>query len=207
MKFLNLFKLFFLTLILCLVTNQVLAGDQLSQLLNNLQTFRADFTQTVMNARGQILQQVSGKMTIQRPGRFRWEVIRPNRQLLIADGQHIWFYDIDLQQITIQKQKSVDADSPAALLSDSPKNLTQQFIIHPLMNVQGFTLFPKNKNALFQSITLIFQKNYLREMRLIDKLDQQTVINFSKIELNPHLSSQTFHFIMPSDKNIEVVKG
>ena len=75
------------------------------------------------------------------------------------------------------------------------------------MNVQGFTLFPKNKNALFQSITLIFQKNYLREMRLIDKLDQQTVINFSKIELNPHLSSQTFHFIMPSDKNIEVVKG
>lgn len=207
MKFLNLFKLFFLTLILCLVTNQVLAGDQLSQLLNNLQTFRADFTQTVMNARGQILQQVSGKMTIQRPGRFRWEVIRPNRQLLVADGQRIWFYDIDLQQITIQKQKSVDADSPAALLSDSPKNLTQQFIINPLMNVQGFTLFPKNKNALFQSITLIFQKNYLREMRLIDKLDQQTVINFSKIELNPHLSSQTFHFIMPSDKNIEVVKG
>ncbi|MGA9629450.1 MAG: outer-membrane lipoprotein carrier protein LolA, partial [Candidatus Rickettsiella isopodorum] len=124
-----------------------------------------------------------------------------------ADGQRIWFYDIDLQQITIQKQKSVDADSPAALLSDSPKNLTQQFIINPLMNVQGFTLFPKNKNALFQSITLIFQKNYLREMRLIDKLDQQTVINFSKIELNPHLSSQTFHFIMPSDKNIEVVKG
>ncbi|OIZ94410.1 hypothetical protein A1D18_06130 [Candidatus Rickettsiella isopodorum] len=207
MKFLNLFKLFFLTLILCLVTNQVLAGDQLSQLLNNLQTFRADFTQTVMNARGQILQQVSGKMTIQRPGRFRWEVIRPNRQLLVADGQRIWFYDIDLQQITIQKQKSVDADSPAALLSDSPKNLTQQFIINPLMNVQGFTLFPKNKNALFQSITLIFQKNYLREMRLIDKLDQQTVINFSKIELNPHLSSQTFHFIMPGDKNIEVVKG
>jgi outer membrane lipoprotein carrier protein len=207
MKFLNLFKLFFLTLILCLVTNQVLAEDQLSQLLNNLQTFRADFTQTVMNARGQVLQQVSGKMIIQRPGRFRWEVIRPSRQLLIADGQRIWFYDIDLQQITIQKQKSVDADSPAALLSDSPKNLTQQFIINPLMNVQGFTLFPKNKNALFQSITLIFQKNYLREMRLIDKLDQQTVINFSKIELNPHLSSQTFHFIMPSDKNIEVVKG
>ena len=207
MKFLNLFKLFFLTLILCLVTNQVLAGDQLSQLLNNLQTFRADFTQTVMNARGQVLQQVSGKMTIQRPGRFRWVVIRPSRPLLIADGQRILFYYIYLQQKNIQKQKSVDADSPAALLSDSPKNLTQQFIINPLMNVQGFTLFPKNKNALFQSITLIFQKNYLREMRLIDKLDQQTVINFSKIELNPHLSSQTFHFIMPSDKNIEVVKG
>lgn len=207
MKFLNQFKLFFLGLTLCLVSTQALTEDQLSQLLNNLQTSRADFTQTVMNSRGQILQQVSGKMTIQRPGRFRWEVMQPNRQLLIADGQRIWFYDIDLKQITIQKQKTADTDSPAALLSDSPKNLTQQFVIHSLMDVQGFTLFPKNKNALFQSITLIFQKNRLREMRLTDKLAQQTVINFSQVELNPHLSAQTFHFVMPTDKNIDIVKS
>lgn len=207
MKFLNLYKLIFLSLLLLLSSNQVLAEDQLSQLLNNLQSSRSNFTQTVMNSKGQILQQLSGRMTIQRPGRFRWEVTQPNRQLLIADGQRIWFYDIDLQQITIQTQKTADSDSPAALLSDSPKNLTQQFVIHPLMDVQGFTLFPKNKNALFQSITLIFEKNRLREMRLTDKLDQQTVINFSQVELNPHLPSQTFHFIMPTDKNIDIVKG
>jgi outer membrane lipoprotein carrier protein len=207
MKFLNQYRLIFLGLLLLLTSSQVLAEDQLSQLLNNLQTSRADFTQTVMNSRGQVLQQVSGKMTIQRPGRFRWEVMQPNRQLLIADGQRIWFYDIDLQQITIQKQKTADTDSPAALLSDAPKNLTQLFVIHPLMDIQGFTLFPKNKNALFQSITLIFQKDRLREMRLTDKLDQQTVINFSQVELNPHLPAQTFHFVMPADKNIEIVKG
>ena len=207
MKFLNPYKLIFLGLLLLLTANQVLAEDQLSQLLNNLQSSRSNFTQTVMNSKGQILQQLSGRMAIQRPGRFRWEVTQPNRQLLIADGKRIWFYDIDLQQITIQTQKTADSDSPAALLSNSPKNLTQQFVIHPLMDVQGFTLFPKNKNALFQSITLIFEKNRLREMRLTDKLDQQTVINFSQVELNPQLPSQTFHFIMPTDKNIDIVKG
>ena len=182
MKFLNPYKLIFLGLLLLLTANQVLAEDQLSQLLNNLQSSRSNFTQTVMNSKGQILQQLSGRMAIQRPGRFRWEVTQPNRQLLIADGKRIWFYDIDLQKITIQTQKTADSDSPAALLSNSPKNLTQQFVIHPLMDVQGFTLFPKNKNALFQSITLIFEKNRLREMRLTDKLDQQTVINFSQVE-------------------------
>lgn len=207
MKFLNLYKLIFLGLLLLLTSRQVLAKDQLSQLLSNLQTFRANFTQTVMNSRGQILQQLSGKLVIQRPGRFRWEVTQPNRQLLITDGQRTWFYDIDLQQITIQTQKTADTDSPAALLSESPKNLTQQFVIHPLMDVQGFTLFPKNKNTLFQSITLIFEKNRLREMRLTDKLDQQTVINFSQVELNPPLPAQTFYFIMPKDKNIDIVKG
>lgn len=205
MKFLNQCRLIFCFFLL-LTSSQVLAEDQLSQLLNNLHTSQADFTQTIMNARGQILQQASGKMTIQRPGHFRWEVIQPSRQLLIADGRHIWFYDIDLQQITIQKQKTADTDSPAALLSETPKNLNQLFVIHPLTDVQGFTLFPKNKNALFQSITLIFQKNRLRQMRLIDKLDQQTVINFSQVELNPILPPQTFNFIMPKDKNIEIVK-
>ncbi len=207
MKFLYQFKPFFLALMLYLVSSQVLAADQLDHLLNNLQTSRANFTQTVMNSRGQILQQLSGKMAIRRPGQFRWEVMQPNRQLLIADGQRIWFYDLGLQQITVQKQKTANTDSPAALLSDSPKNLTRQFVIYPLMDIQGFTLFPKNKNALFQSITLIFEKDRLQEMRLTDKLDQHTVINFSQVELNPHLPAQTFHFVMPKDKNIDIVKG
>ncbi|WP_342227625.1 outer membrane lipoprotein chaperone LolA [Rickettsiella endosymbiont of Rhagonycha lignosa] len=207
MKFLNQYRFIFLGALLLFTNSQVLAEAKLSQLLNNLQTSRANFTQTVMNSRGQILQQISGKMTIQRPGCFRWEVMQPNKQLLIADGQRILFYDIDLQQITIQKQKTADTDSPAALLSESPKNLTQLFVIHPLMDIQGFTLFPKNKNALFQSITLIFQKDRLHEMRLTDKLDQQTVINFSQVELNPRLSAKTFQFVMPKDQNIEIVKG
>jgi len=207
MNFLNQYRFIFLGVLLLFTNSQVLAEAKLSQLLNNLQTSRANFTQTVMNSRGQILQQISGKMTIQRPGCFRWEVMQPNKQLLIADGQRILFYDIDLQQITIQKQKTVDTDSPAALLSESPKNLTQLFVIHPLMDIQGFTLFPKNKNALFQSISLIFQKDRLHEMRLTDKLDQQTIINFSQVELNPHLSAKTFQFAMPKDQNIEIVKS
>lgn len=206
MKFFKRYRFIFLGLLL-LTSTQVLAEGNLRQLLSKMQTARADFTQTILNSRGQILQQVRGKMTIQRPGHFRWEVTQPNKQLLIADGQHIWFYDIDLQQITIQKQKIAHTDSPAALLSESPKNLTQLFIIHPLMDVQGFTLFPKNKHALFQSITLIFRKDRLREMRLTDKLDQQTVINFSQVQINPYLPTETFHFLIPKDKDIEIVKG
>ncbi|MES2998809.1 MAG: outer membrane lipoprotein chaperone LolA [Pseudomonadota bacterium] len=184
-----------------------LAPNQLENLLNRLQSLRANFTQTVMDGRGQILQKTSGQMTLQRPGRFRWQVEQPNRQLLIADGKHIWFYDIDLQQIMIQKQQMMTANSPAALLSDSPKNLTKHFTIVFLKSAQNFYLLPRDKNALFRSIILVFQQDRLREMRLSDKLGQQTVIDFSQVELNPSISPQTFHFIFPKDKNIEIVKG
>lgn len=206
MKFLNRI----LSLIIILFPMQTVwatATDELTQLLSSLKSSKADFTQTIMNGRGQILQQTSGMMTLQRPGRFRWEVRAPSKQLLIADGQHIWFYDVDLQQVTIQKQQTADASSPAALLSEAPKNLTVHFIVSSLADVHGFHLIPKDKKAIFQSISLIFQQNKLREMRLVDKLGQQTIVNFSQVELNPYLSSQTFHFSMPTNKNIEVVKG
>ncbi|EDP46808.1 outer membrane lipoprotein chaperone LolA [Rickettsiella grylli] len=206
MNFFNPLKVFFIIVLLCFGVERALADEPLSQLLNNIQTYRAHFTQTVFDPRGQILQTANGEMTLQRPGHFRWEIYQPTKQLLIADGQHIWFYDINLQQITVQKQTKADPDSPQALLSESSKNLSQRFIIQPLKTIQGFTLFPKNKNALFQNITLIFKNNLLYEMHLIDKLDQQTVINFSHIELNPILPKQTFRFVIPKDKNIEIVK-
>jgi outer membrane lipoprotein carrier protein len=183
------------------------ASDQLVNVLNRLQSIRANFIQTVMDGRGQILQKTTGQMTLQRPGRFRWQVEQPNRQLLIADGQRIWFYDVDLQQVVIQKQQVVDVNSPAALLSDAPKNLTKHFNIAFLENMQSFYLLPKDKSALFRSIILVFQQDRLYEMRLADKLGQQTVINFSQVELNPAVSPQIFHFVLPSDKNIEIVKG
>ncbi|MDQ8039485.1 MAG: outer membrane lipoprotein chaperone LolA, partial [Rickettsiella sp.] len=63
------------------------ASDELAHLLNRLHGFQANFTQTVMDGRGQILQKTSGKMILQRPGHFRWEVMQPNKQLLIADGE------------------------------------------------------------------------------------------------------------------------
>ena len=183
------------------------APDSLASLLSRLQSLQTNFTQTVIDGKGQILQKTSGQMILQRPGRFRWEVKQPNRQLLIADGKHIWFYDIDLQQIVVRKQQTASASSPAALLSDSPKNITKNFNVNFLMDVQGFYLIPKDKKSLFQSITLIFQQNQLREMRLSDKLDQQTVIDFSGVKQNPSLAPGTFRFILPKDKNIEVVKG
>jgi outer membrane lipoprotein carrier protein len=208
MKFFYKFALSLFFLLCCLSAQAATAAlDGLMQQLNSLQSARANFVQTVLDGRGQIIQQTRGQMTLQRPGRFRWEVQQPSKQLLVADGQHIWFYDIDLRQIMIQKQQAMASNSPAALLSDSTKNLAKQFNVKQLANGQGFQLFPKDKNALFHSIILVFQSNQLREMRLLDKLGQQTTVDFLHFEKNPKLNAQDFHFVMPKNKNIEVVKG
>jgi outer membrane lipoprotein carrier protein len=179
-------------------------GDQLSNLLQNLQTFQADFSQKIQDKAGSTLSQSQGKMALKRPGLFRWETQRPNQQLIIADGKTIWIYDKDLEQITKQKQNA-SANTPGLLLSDSVSHLIKRFYIKSTVtnNDTVFELIPKSKEALFQSVQLVFDKTDLKQMILFDNLGQMTKISFSHIKANQELSQDLFHFRAPS--HIEVV--
>lgn len=177
-------------------------SQELVQLLGNLQTLQAQFTQTVMDGRGKAIQKSSGQMLMQRPGKFRWQTFLPSKQLLIADGNKIWFYDEGLEQVTVQKQQAVSQNSPAMLLSGSPEQLSQQFLI----SKQGstFKLVPKNKEGLFRSVQLTFNNQQLVNMKLIDNLGQVTLVQFSQFKSNPSLSMSLFTFKVP--QGVDVVQ-
>ncbi len=180
--------------------------QQLAAILNNLQGMQAQFAQTVQDGHGQIMQQSSGTMALSRPGKFRWDTRNPSHQLLIADGQKLWFYDEELQQVTVQNQHAVHTGSPAMLLEGSAISLTQDFTVNTVTgndNKQTFKLTPRKKDTLFNTVYLSFKQNQLQQMRLIDNLGQETLINFSRVIVNPPLNNTVFRFITP--KGVEVV--
>lgn len=185
------------------------AGQQLTQMLNNLTNLQAKFAQTVADKSGTNLQQTSGKMALQRPGKFRWETQSPSKQLLIADGKKVWFYDVDLSQVTVQDQQNTNKNSPAMLLSGDTESLAQDFIISsvPSSNatLEIFKLVPKEGNSLFQAVQLTFQNKLLHGMRLTDNLGQTTTVRFSQAQNNSVLSPRLFQFTPP--KGVTVVKN
>jgi outer membrane lipoprotein carrier protein len=194
-------------LLLPLCGNAMPANEQLAQLLNQVSSLQANFVQTIYDTNGEQLQQSSGQMTLQRPGKFRWQTQSPAKQLLIADGKHLWFYDIDLAQATEQPQ-TADKNSPALLLSGSTTALTQNFIISQLLttaNQQLFKLLPKTKSALFQKVQLAFHHNTLSKMQMDDNLGQITVIEFAQTKNNPPLDANLFRFTPP--KGIDIIKN
>jgi outer membrane lipoprotein carrier protein len=176
-------------------------SQQLSDLLQNLQTFQANFSQSIEDKTGNILSQSKGQMALKRPGLFRWETQNPNQQLIIADGKTLWIYDKDLAQITQQKQNTQN-NTPALLLSDASPNLIARFKIES-KNIGHFRLTPKVKKDLFQFVELVFTQSQLKQMILHDNLGQTTVIIFNNSKTNQMLSSNLFHFHAPS--NIEVI--
>src|SRR3989338_7359814 len=98
------------------------SSQRLSVILSGLQTLQADFEQTLIRESAAETSS-NGKMALQRPGKFRWEVRQPNQQRIIADGRYLWIYDADLEQVTKQRLDFHHPGSPALLLSGSIRSL------------------------------------------------------------------------------------
>lgn len=181
------------------------ANTALAAQLTKLNTMQANFQQTSYDSTGKVLQQSSGTMAMARPGKFRWQSLTPNNQLIIADGRYIWVYDADLQQATRQtQQQNTPTFNPASLLSGSIASLQQQFSVKQTTqdNHQVFQLTPHNKNGFFQRIELFFQQEQLTKMQMTDNLGQSSVFTFSNVKLNSTLDQGLFQFKAPKGTDI-----
>lgn len=181
-------------------------ADTLTQLLNNITTMQANFTQTITDKSGRSLQQSSGRMSLSRPGKFRWDVKQPNAQLVLTNGSKLWVYDPDLEQVTVRVLTKEAGEAPALLLSDTNESLAKKFNVQMLpgrSGLQWFLLTPRSQESMFQAIKLGFANNQIQQMDLQDDLGHTTHIQFTQVVMNKTLSAALFTFKPPA--NVDVI--
>ncbi|MGL5743506.1 MAG: outer membrane lipoprotein chaperone LolA [Legionella sp.] len=181
------------------------ADELLQAKLNGIRSMSASFNQSV-KARHRVVSRSSGTMALQRPGRFRWQTQEPMAQLMVADGQRIWVYDKDLEQVTVKKQNKGLGGTAALFLSGYDNTVTRDFNVTQtnMGNELIFDLKSKSAKANFQRIKLVFNQNNLTGLELYDQLGQVTTVRLSQIKLNPKLSIGLFQFKTP--KGVDVVQ-
>jgi outer membrane lipoprotein carrier protein len=175
------------------------AIDQLHDFLKSTRTLRADFSQMIVGKNGRKPQQSSGTVAISRPGKLRWEILKPYPQLVIGDGEKVWIHDPDLQQVTVRKAGQAIGASPAALLSGS-NELEKNFTLKEAGDAEGMAWVeatPKAGDSGFEKVRLGFAGSDLKAMELQDSFGQTTLIRFARIERNPSLPAATFKFTPP----------
>ena len=176
----------------------------LDHFFKDLQTLSADFVQLVENAQLNATERAEGKLWIQRPGKFRWNYEKPYLQEIVSNGEKIWIYDADLEQVTIKPSQNTLGNTPALLLSDEAP-LDASFDIQDLgrgLGLNWVELTPKDREAGFGRIRLGFHKAELEEMRLEDNLGQTTRIIFSDLKRNAPIKSGLFVFTPPDNADI-----
>jgi len=178
--------------------------EQLRSFVRDTQTMRATFTQVVSDASGRRVAQASGEFEISRPGRFRWAVDKPYKQLLVGDGERVWIYDEDLNQVVVRNNDRALGTTPAALLAGK-EEVERAFDWKPLPAADGLEWLgatPKDKDSAFSELKLGFDASGLAALEVIDNFGQHTSIRLAKLERNPKLSSDLFRFTPPAGADV-----
>jgi outer membrane lipoprotein carrier protein len=182
------------------------ATDRLLDFFNNVQSMQAEFTQTV-SAQGFADKDTSkGVFRLLRPGRFRWDYEQPYQQHIIADGEKLWVYDVDMDQVIVKPLNLVLGQTPAVLLSGTA-SLTDRFHIQDLAGrgEQGLAwvqLSPKDSESSYEKLILGFSEKNIQAMELVDNFGQVTVLQFSNLQRNLKIDPEIFQFQPPSGVDV-----
>jgi chaperone LolA len=188
-----------------LLSSMQLHASELTNYLNNLNSFQAGFSQTILTTNNNKKKQSKGIIVVKSPNKFYLQYNKPFKLLYVADGKKLWSYDEDLEQVVVKEQGNLLINSPAMLLGNA-KNLKKSYHIKKTGVIDGwlwFELTPKQENSNFEKVSLAFEDGKIIAMGMIDNFGQITRLEFNNIIKNPKLTKSQFRFVPP--KGVDVI--
>jgi outer membrane lipoprotein carrier protein len=181
------------------------ADELLDAFVADVRDLSAGFEQQRFDQNGIPVEELStGRFALLRPDLFRWHYAAPDEQIIVADGEWLWFYDVQLEQAD-RRPKSDLATSPAMLLSGAA-TLRDSYDISELSPADGkrwLELTPIDPAANeFVVARLGFAGGVPVVLELVDGLNELTRIAFAAIEVNTGLTSDDFAFVPPAGVTI-----
>ena len=193
--------------------------ESLEVFVKTVSSGRAEFTQVVTSPakEGQTARSKtsSGTFEFSRPNRFRFNYKKPFEQSIVADGQTLWLYDADLNQVTARRQAAALGSTPAALIAAAPdlRALQTDFSLAAAPEKDGLdwvVATPKAKDGQLQTVRVGFRtgekltskSSELAALEILDSFGQRSVLSFSKVEVNPVLPRDTFQFVTPKGADV-----
>ena len=178
------------------------AVDQLRGFLTDTKTARGEFSQRVTTGKKPPVAS-SGRFEFERPGRFRWTYEKPYEQTIVADGQKLFVYDRDLNQVTVKKLGAALPASPASLLFGN--EFEREFEVRDDGERDGMSWIvakPRTRDSQFDAIRIGFKNGVPGAMLIADSFGQTTVLAFKSFERNPKLDAELFRFVVPKGADV-----
>ncbi|WP_307690282.1 outer membrane lipoprotein chaperone LolA [Variovorax ginsengisoli] len=185
--------------------------ESLETFVKTVKSGRADFTQMVTaparDGEAPRVKTSTGTFEFQRPGKFKFDYKKPFAQSIVADGQSLWLYDADLNQVTQRPQAQALGSTPAALIASAADlgALKRDFTLESAPERDGLQwvkAIPKSKDGQLQSVQVGFQGDALSALEILDSFGQRSVLKFNKVEVNPALGASTFAFKAPAGADV-----
>lgn len=181
--------------------------EQFKSFVANTKSAKGEFSQQIVkmvDGQAKMSKTSTGTFQFARPGKFIWSYLKPYEQLLQADGDKLFIYDKDLNQVTIKKLGDALGSSPAAILfgsSDLEKNFTLKEV-GPKQGLEWFEAIPKSKDSNFDHIGIGMKDGAPMALELRDSFGQISLITLKNVEKNPALKADQFKFVVPAGADV-----
>ena len=206
----------FATLALSVLAVAAHAGamESLENFIKNAKSGRSEFTQVITspsrNGEAPRTKTSAGTFEFQRPNHFRFEYNKPFEQTIVADGQTLWLFDKDLNQVSQRRQGKVLGSTPAALIASSPdlETLKRDFDLKPLPDKDGLQWVqatPRQKEGQLTNMKVGFRGDQLAALDILDSFGQRSLLTFTGMQLNAGVNADAFRFSPP--KGADVVQA
>ena len=193
--------------------------QSLEAFVKGVRSGRAEFTQVVTapakEGQAPRSKSSSGSFEFSRPNRFKFIYRKPFEQSIVADGQTLWLYDVDLNQVTARKQSQALGSTPAALIAAAPdlRALQAEFSLNDAPDKDGLQWLlatPRSKEGQLQSVRVGFRLHTaaadaipeLAVLEILDSFGQRSVLTFNRFEVNAALPANSFDFKAPAGADV-----
>jgi outer membrane lipoprotein carrier protein len=177
--------------------------ETLRGFVRDVKSGRATFTQTVTSPDGAKKKISSGSFDFARPNRFRFAYAKPFEQTIVGDGEKVWVYDADLNQVSVRKLGQALGATPAALLAGG--TLERDFDLANLPAQGGLEWAeakPKARDGAFQAVRVGFRGKDLAALEIIDSFGQKSLLQFNGFAANAAVAPETFRFTVPAGADV-----
>ena len=179
---------------------------------DRIKDFSAGFTQTY---EGGVLRRKaveSGTLYVKKPGKMRWEYVKPQRKLFVSDGKTMYMHFPDDKQVMVYPMPEQDEATSAVLFLMGRGNLTRDFDAryadaNAASDDYVLRLDPKTRQAEFDWLEVQIDRESLqiRGLTAADAQGGRSSFAFSGIKENVGLPDKMFQFSIP--RGTEVISG
>lgn len=184
------------------------ALSPLQELVSNLagtSSIQADVEQLILSQDGRQIQALQARLVMQKPDKLNWQVIDPYEELMISDGKSLWYYEPDLEQVSIQDFPEDVESNPILLLNDDLQAIAEAYEVsmgYVDEEVRQYVLLPLASSSSYERFSMTFAGQDLLQMQFETSVGQLTSFSFSNITNNADIDPSLFDFAIPQDVEI-----
>ena len=160
-------------------------SELLTEFVDTHDSGSLSFHQESFDEEGALLSESRGQLSFVRPDKFRLEYLEPFPQLILGDGEKIWYYDRDLGQATVHDFDNLSKHSALSLLTGG--KIQKDFILTATPGRDSshhwVHAVPVAQERTFEDIWIAFERGRgaLSVMEIVDVFSNKMVLRFSAI--------------------------